>query len=307
MTTYYRIEPAGPGTTKTPIAATWLARTGLIVAIVLTACAPHKSPELTGAECPGAVRAVVSGGLTTDGMTHPPQMGVFCPNTLTDDERRAGWRLLFDGKTFNGWRGLGYDSVPTAHWKIENGAIRKLADGQVPRLPDGQPAAGGDLMTRDTYRDFELSWEWKISRAGNSGVKYDVSEEISMANAPNHAALGFEYQMLDDSLHEDNKVPSHRTGALYDLIPPNANKGMAMKSVGNWNRSTIVFRGNHGEHWLNGQKVVDFDLGTPLMDSLMAKSKYRDIKGFAEKRAGHIVLQDHVDEVFFRNIKLRRL
>jgi hypothetical protein len=325
MTTYYRIEPAGPGTTKTPIAgtgttetpiagtgttetiaATWLARTGFIFAIVLTACAPHKSPELTGAECPGAVRGVISGGLTTDGMTHPAQMGVvFCPNTLTDAERRARWRLLFDGRTFDGWRGLGYDSVPTAHWKIANGTIRKLADGQVPRLPDGQPAAGGDLMTRDTFRDFELTWEWKISRAGNSGVKYNVSEEISMAAAPNHAALGFEYQMLDDSLHEDNKVPSHRAGALYDLIPPNAGKILA--PVGEWNTSRILFRGNHGEHWLNGKKVVEFELGTPQMDSLMAQSKYRDIKGFAQKRAGHIVLQDHVDEVYFRSIKIRVL
>jgi len=227
------------------------------------------------------------------------------PNTLTVTEQTGGWRLLFDGKTFDGWRGLGYDSVPTAHWKIENGTIRKLADGQVPRLADGQPAAGGDLMTRDTFRDFELTWEWKISRAGNSGVKYNVSEEISMAGAPNHAALGFEYQMLDDSLHEDNKVPSHRAGALYDLIPPNPNKVLA--PVGEWNASRIVFRGNHGEHWLNGRKVVDFDLGTPVMDSLLKASKYRDIKGFADKRAGHIVLQDHVDEVFFRSIKIRRL
>jgi len=299
MTTYHRILIAG--------------------SIVVAACAPHKAPELTGAECPGAEHAVIGSGLlghleesardarTTDGKAQLPQAFVICPNTLSDDERRAGWRLLFDGKTFDGWRGLGYDSVPTAHWKIENGTIRKLADGQVPRLPDGQPAAGGDLMTRNTYRNFELTWDWKISRAGNSGVKYNVSEEISMAVAPNHAALGFEYQVLDDSLHEDNKVPSHRTGALYDLIPPNASKGMAIKQVGDWNRSTIIFRGNHGEHWLNGQKVVDFDIGTPRFDSLIAKSKYRDIKGFAEKRAGHIVLQDHVDEVFFRNIKIRPL
>jgi len=325
MTPYYRMQSArvlsaAAGTSRTPVAATWLARTGFILSIVLTACAPRKAPDLAGVQCPGAQYGVVSSGLVgrtwpdSSGAARPdsiggslPQMIGICPNTLTDDERRAGWRLLFDGKTFDGWRGLGYDSVPTAHWKIENGAIRKLADGQVPRLPDGQPAAGGDLMTRDTFRDFELSWEWKISRAGNSGVKYNVSEEISMANAPNHAALGFEYQMLDDSLHEDNKVPSHRTGALYDLLPPNANKGMAIKSVGDWNWSTIVFRGNHGEHWLNGQKVVEFDLGTPLMDSLMRKSKYRDIKGFAQKRAGHIVLQDHVDEVFFRNIKIRRM
>ncbi|HYS69647.1 MAG TPA: DUF1080 domain-containing protein [Gemmatimonadaceae bacterium] len=240
------------------------------------------------------------GSVVTSGV-HAGSAGV--QNTLTASERAAGWRLLFDGSTFNGWRGLGYDSVPTAHWKIENGTIRKLADGQVPRLPDGQPAAGGDLMTKDTFRDFELTWEWKISRAGNSGVKYNVSEEISMANAPNHAALGFEYQMLDDSLHEDNKVPSHRAGALYDLIAPNPSK--RLKPVGEWNSSRIVFRDNHGEHWLNGTKVVEFELGTPHMDSLLAASKYKSIPNFATRRAGHIVLQDHVDEVFFRNIKIR--
>src|SRR5258705_8335521 len=162
-------------------------------------------------------------------------------------------------------------------------------------------------MTREAFRDFELTWEWKISRAGNSGVKDNVAEEISMAAAPNHAALGFEYQVLDDSLHEDNKVPSHRTGALYDLIAPNANKGMAIKRVGDWNRSTIVFRGNHGEHWLNGQKVVDFDLGSARMDSALAASKYKTIPGFGQKRRGHIVLQDHGDEVYFRELKVRPL
>jgi hypothetical protein len=270
-------------------------------AIVAAACAPRKCPDLAGSRCYGApVERPPVGSITASAI------GVMVPpNTLTESELRAGWRLLFDGKTFNGWRGLGYDTVPTAHWKIDNGTIRKLADGDVPRLPDGQPAAGGDLMTVDTFRDFELSWEWKISRAGNSGVKYNVSEEISMANAPNHAALGFEYQMLDDSLHEDNKVPSHRAGALYDLIPPSANK--ILYPVGQWNTSRIVFRGNHGEHWLNGIKVVEFELGTPQMDSLLALSKYKSIPNFAEKRAGHIVLQDHVDEVFFRNIKILSL
>jgi hypothetical protein len=279
------------------------AKIALVGLIVSTGgCAAHKNPDLSVSHCisgPGSgVACRIQPGTEV-------VFGDVRPNTLTTAERRAGWRLLFDGKTFKGWRGLGYDSVPTAKWKIENGAIRKLADGQVPRLPDGQPAAGGDLMTGDTFRDFELTWEWKISRAGNSGVKYNVSEEISMANAPNHAALGFEYQMLDDSLHEDNKVPSHRSGALYDLIPPNANKAMAMKAIGDWNTSRIVFRGNHGEHWLNGQKIVEFELGTPRMDSLLAESKYRSIPHFADRRAGHIVLQDHVDEVFFRNIKIR--
>jgi Domain of Unknown Function (DUF1080) len=295
MTPYYRSAPA-----RIP-----LANIALACVIISAACAHRKCPDVAGSTCSGTVadnppsRVFLQQGVLVNG--DPSGW----PNRLTSDEQRAGWRLLFDGKTFNGWRGLGYDTVPTAHWKIENGTIRKLADGQVPLLPDGQPAAGGDLMTRETFRDFELTWEWKISRAGNSGVKYNVSEEISMANAPNHAALGFEYQMLDDSLHEDNKVPSHRTGALYDLIPPNANK--TLSPVGQWNGSRIVFRGSHGEHWLNGLKVVEFELGTPQMDSLLAKSKYRDIKGFADKRAGHIVLQDHVDEVSFRNIKIRRL
>ncbi|MEX2153449.1 MAG: DUF1080 domain-containing protein [Gemmatimonadaceae bacterium] len=226
------------------------------------------------------------------------------PNTVSGDEREAGWRLLFDGETFDGWRGLGYDSVPSAHWKIENGAIKKIPRGQVARMPDGQPAAGGDLMTRETFADFELSWEWKIGRGGNSGVKYNVSEEISMAASPSHAALGFEYQLLDDSLAEDNKIPSHRAGALYDMIAPSA---VTVRPAGEWNVSRLVFRGNHGEHWLNGSKVVEFELGTPRTDSLLAKSKYRSIQNFAQRRTGHIVLQDHGEEVYFRNIKIRDL
>jgi hypothetical protein len=275
---------------------TRIALAGLLACI---GCAPRKCPDLAGSRCIGTTVTSVPPNMNA------PQGIAVLPNTLTPDEERAGWRLLFDGSTFKGWRGLGYDSVPTAHWKIENGTIRKIADGQVPRMPDGQPAAGGDLITTDTFRDFELVFDWKISRAGNSGVKYNVSEELSMANAPNHAALGFEYQVLDDDLHEDNKVPSHRAGALYDLIPPNASK--RLNPVGQWNTSRILFRGDHGEHWLNGTKVIDFALGTPLMDSLLTASKYRSIPGFAQKRAGHIVLQDHVDEVFFRNIKIHVL
>jgi hypothetical protein len=227
-------------------------------------------------------------------------------NTVSAAERAAGWRPLFDGTTFAGWRGLGYDSVPTAHWRIENGTIKKIPRGQIPRMPDGQPAAGGDLMTTETFADFELSWEWRIGRGGNSGVKYNVSEAFSMAAAPNHAALGFEYQLLDDSLAEDNKIPSHRAGSLYDMIAPSVN---AVKPAGEWNASRLVYRGNHGEHWLNGRKIVDFELGTPRMDSLLAKSKYRNIQNFAQRRpgGGHIVLQDHGEEVYFRSIKIRLL
>ncbi len=241
------------------------------------------------------------------------------PNTLAPAERSAGWRLLFDGRTLAGWRGLGYDTVPTGHWVVVDGTIKKIASGNVPRVADGRPLNGGDLMTVDTFGDFELTWEWKVTPGANSGVKYNVSEEISIAQngqmtpaavargaiAPNHSALGFEYQMLDDDRHEDGKLPTHRSGALYDLIAPSEAK--QLRPVGEWNSAAVIFRGNHGEHWLNGRKIVEFDLGTTRMDSLLAKSKYRSIPGFGDRRKGHIVLQDHGDEVYFRNIKVRPL
>jgi len=233
-------------------------------------------------------------------------------NTLTPAEQTAGWRLLFDGRTLSGWRGVGYDTVPTAHWVVVNGAIKKIASGNVPRVADGRPLVGGDLETRDSFADFELAFEWKVTPGANSGVKYNVSEAMSLAQGgagtaggPNHSALGFEYQILDDDRHEDGKLPSHRAAALYDLIAPNERKHL--RPVGEWNRSRIVFRGNHGEHWLNGEKVVEFELGTAHMDSLLAASKYKTIPGFGEKRRGHIVLQDHGDEVYFRDIKVRPL
>lgn len=227
------------------------------------------------------------------------------PNGLSVRERSAGWRLLFDGATLAGWRGLGYDSVPTAHWNVVDGAIHKIPNGKVPRMSDGQPSVGVDLITASSFRDFELAFEWKVASASNSGVKYNVSEEMSRQYSANHAALGFEYQVLDDSLNDDNKVPSHRAGALYDLIPPNETK--RLMPVGQWNRSVILMKGNHGEHWLNGAIVVRFDLRTARMDSLVARSKYHTIPGFADRREGHIVLQDHGDEAWYRSIKLREI
>jgi len=224
---------------------------------------------------------------------------------LTSKERGDGWRLLFDGKTFAGWRGLGRDTVPTVHWTIENGAIKKIASGKVPVQADGQPLEGGDLMTVDTFGDFELAWEWKVTPGANSGLKYNVSEEISTSIAPRYAAKGFEYQILDDDRHEDGKLPTHRSGALYDLLAPNGAK--KLHPVGEWNSSRLVFRGKHGEHWLNGAKIVEYDLGTPRLDSAIAASKYKDWSWFGERRKGHIVLQDHGDEVYFRNIKIREL
>ena len=227
------------------------------------------------------------------------------PNALTDAERAAGWTLLFDGRTLHGWRGLGFAGIPTAHWVVDGGSIKKVASGKVPVQADGQPLEGGDLISDGTYRDFELSWEWKVTPGANSGVKYNVSEELSTTVAPTHAAKGFEYQMLDDDRHEDGKLPTHRASALYDLVAANERKHL--RPVGEWNLSRIVLVGNHGEHWLNGEKVVEFDLGTAQMDSALVASKYHSMAWFADRRFGHIALQDHGDEVYLRSIKLRKL
>jgi hypothetical protein len=226
-------------------------------------------------------------------------------NTLTTEQRAAGWRLLFDGSTLQGWRGLGRDSIPTAHWTVDAGAIKKIPSGQVPVQKDGQPLVGGDLMTVDAFGDFEFTWEWKVSPGANSGVKYNVSEKLSVTLDPPNAAKGFEYQILDDERHPDGELPSHRAGALYDLFAPNAKK--QLRPVGEWNRSRLVFRGQHGEHWLNDVLIVEFDLGTDRMTTALAASKYKPIAWFADRRRGHIVLQDHGDAVWFRDLKIREL
>lgn len=224
-------------------------------------------------------------------------------NTLSEEERADGWVLLFDGRTLAGWRGIGQEGIPAGHWIVEDGVIKKVPGGEVPRQADGQPTQGGDLMTVRTFGDFEFRLEWRIGPAGNSGIKYNVSEKMSMDVPPAQAAIGFEYQILDDGGHPDALVgPNRTTAALYDLIPPQSKN---LRPVGEFNEARIVLRGGHGEHWLNGQKVLEFDLGTPGMEALVAASKYRDIPGFAEKRRGHIVLQDHGDAVWFRNIRIK--
>ena len=226
-------------------------------------------------------------------------------NSLTEKERSEGWILLFDGKTFEGWRGVGREEIPQGHWIIEEGSIKKLPSRDGPRQEDGQPLQGGDILTERTFKNFELSLEWKISPGGNSGIKYNVSEGMSISYPPRHAALGFEYQVLDDEKHPDANINDNRpAAALYDLIAP---KNKALKPVGAFNTARIVCVGNHGEHWLNGEKVLEYDLKTPEMDMLLEKSKYRNILGFEEKRKGHIVLQDHTDVVWFRNIKIREI
>jgi hypothetical protein len=224
-------------------------------------------------------------------------------NILTSEEEAAGWKLLFDGVSFESWRGLGLDAVPEGHWEIEEGWIKKIPSGEVPVQKDGQPLVGGDIMTVDSFEDFELYLEWKISPAGNSGIKYNVSEEMSVSYPPKHAALGFEYQILDDELNPEGLSGlKHSASSLYDLLEP---KGKTLRPAGEINSTRILFQGSHGEHWLNGAKVLEYDIDTEDFQSLLAQSKYKDIEGFAQKRKGHIVLQDHTDAVWFRNIKIR--
>ncbi len=226
------------------------------------------------------------------------------PNTLTKAEVAAGWELLFDGKSLTKWRGLGMESVPEGQWIIEDGQIKKVAKKDIPLGKDGKPVSGGDLMTIEAFENFEFSIEWKASKGGNSGIKYNVSEELSTSRGGKHSALGFEYQVLDDFGYTDKLKPTQTAGALYDLVPPGEKE---LNPAGKYNKSKIVFQGNHGEHWLNGKKLLEYEIGSAKFDSVLAISKFRDISGFADKKNGHIVLQVHPGETWYRNIKIREL
>jgi len=232
----------------------------------------------------------------------PDQEEISNQNYMEDE---SDWQILFDGKTFDGWRGLGMEKVPDEHWAIEDGTIRKLNSGLVPSLPDGQPVEGGDLMTIATFDNYELYFEWKISKAGNSGIKYNVSEAMSQKYDSPYGAIGFEYQLLDDTDESyENLKASQFSGSLYDMIE---GKNVVLGSVGVFNTSRIIVNGNHVEHWLNGNRVVEFDFNSARLDSLYQISKYKDFPDFIKKRKGHIVLQNHDDDAWFRNIKIREL
>ncbi len=227
----------------------------------------------------------------------------FLDNVLTEKEKKEGWELLFDGKTLNGWRGFGLDKAPEG-WIAENGTIKILPKTDWPRQADGQPILGTDLITEETFDNFELVWEWKIGTGGNSGIKYNVSEELSISYPPEGCALGFEYQMMDDTGLSGRSM-DNSTGALYDLVA--LAKEKILNPIGEFNTSRIIFNGNRGEHWLNGKKVLEFEMNSSFFDSLLKNSKFNDIHGFAKKRKGHIVLQDHAEAAWFKNIKIRRL
>jgi hypothetical protein len=211
------------------------------------------------------------------------------PNTLTDAERAAGWKLLFDGKTTDGWRAYRGKTMPDK-WQVLHGTLTLKPKGG---------KHGGDIVTVDEYDSFELALEWKISPGGNSGIMYRVSES---EDAPYHT--GPEYQLLDNAKHADGRSKLTSAASCYALYPPN--KDMT-RPVGEWNLTRLVVNGNHVEHWLNGMKVAEYEIGSDDWNKRVKASKFKDMPKFAKEPKGHIDLQDHGDEIAFRNIKVRPL
>lgn len=225
------------------------------------------------------------------------------PNTLTAAEKAQGWRLLFNGRDFSGWRGVGSEKIPERLWSVRDGTIAKEDMPEGATLPDGRPVLGGDLISRETFLDFELAFEWRIEKGANSGVKYNVDESLTSDGRPSRATLGFEYQVIDDVGFAEPLGPKQTAGSLYDLVP--AAPSNAARPAGEWNASRIVFRGTRIEHWLNGVRVVETDTGSAAFAAGLAASKFARIEGFARKKRGHLSLQDHNGAYAFRSLKVR--
>jgi len=219
-------------------------------------------------------------------------------NTLTEQELRTGWKLLWDGKTTNGWRGAKLDDFPAKGWVIDNGILKVQKSG------GGESTNGGDIVTTRKYKNFVLMVDFKITKGANSGVKYFVNPDMNKGEG---SAIGCEFQILDDKVHPDAKlgVKGNRTlGSLYDLIAAPDDKPFVMDS---FNTAMIIVKDNKVEHWLNGVKLIQYERNCAMWNALVAYSKYADWPNFGNAVEGNILLQDHGDEVWFKNIKIKEL
>lgn len=219
-------------------------------------------------------------------------------NELSPTEVAEGWTLLFNGKDSSGWHGAKLDKFPDKGWVIEGGILKVMpSDG-------AESTNGGDIVTDRTYKDFILSVDFKITEGANSGIKYFVDPTLNKGAG---SAIGCEFQILDDQRHPDAKLGvkgNRKLGSLYDLIPAPEKKPF---DINKFNTATIIVKGKHVEHWLNGVKLLEYDRDNQMWNALVAYSKYRDWLDFGNRKEGNILLQDHGNEVWFKNVKIKEL
>ncbi|MEP6616631.1 MAG: DUF1080 domain-containing protein [Ginsengibacter sp.] len=216
---------------------------------------------------------------------------------LSPEEKSQGWQLLFDGHSTNGWHGYGKSAVPKA-WKVEDGALHLDAASKKSYTTD----EGGDIVTNEDFDNFDLKMEWKISKNGNSGIMFYVHEDTSKYQSPYNT--GPEMQVLDNLGHPDAKIFKHKAGDLYDLIP--SSKEM-VKPVGEWNQVEIIANKGKLDFYFNGEHTVNTTMWDDAWRTMIANSKFASMSGFGTFKSGKIDLQDHGDDVWFRNIKIRKL